>query len=150
MFVEIREATAADVDELCQLLEGLFAQESEFQPDRVLQQRGLKRILGDNTVGTVLVAVRHGQVVGMVNILYSVSTALGARVALLEDLVVAPSARRFGIGTALMGAALGRCQDEGCMRTTLLTDCDNGIAHRLYERLGFERSSMVVYRRLVS
>ncbi|MNY66030.1 putative phosphinothricin acetyltransferase YwnH [compost metagenome] len=74
------------------------------------------------------------------------STALGARVALLEDMVVDTGARGTGIGSALLEQAIAHARDSGCRRITLLTDGDNAAAQRLYRRHGFGRSPMVPLR----
>lgn len=148
--MELRDAVVSDIDELVGLLALLFIQEHEFEPDADLQRQGLKRIIADRAVGTILVAVKNRRIVGMVGILYTVSTALGSRVALLEDMVVLPAVRGRGVGTALLHAAVDRCRAEGCRRITLLTDYDNHAAHRFYLSGGFEESSMTVYRRRVT
>jgi GNAT superfamily N-acetyltransferase len=82
----------------------------------------------------------------MVGLLFTVSTALGARVAWLEDMVVAPEARGRGIGGALVDAALAQARAAGCRRVTLLTDADNADAHRFYRRHGFAASPMRPFR----
>ena len=121
-------ATSADIPALCQLLTLLFAQEAEFQPDIAVQQRGLNAILTNADVGEILVARQNVQIVGMVSLLYSISTALGGRVALLEDMVVAPLLRGSGLGSQLLTAAITHAQQRGCLRITLLTDADNYVA----------------------
>jgi hypothetical protein len=73
----IEPARAADIPALCQLLAVLFAQEAEFAPDPDAQRRGLARIIEHPETGTILVAREHGAAVGMVNLLFTVSTALG-------------------------------------------------------------------------
>lgn len=143
----IRPATPADLPALCDLLAQLFAQEAEFHPDRAAQQRGLAAILADPGLGALLVAVEGGRVVAMVNLLYTVSTALGARVALLEDMVVDAGARGAGIGSALLEHAIAHARASGCRRVTLLTDDDNVAAQRFYARHGFARSPMRPLRR---
>ncbi|MCQ4345961.1 GNAT family N-acetyltransferase [Pseudomonas stutzeri] len=140
--MQIRPATLADVPALGQLLAQLFAQEAEFAPDQTAQQRGLAAIVGDPALGTILVAVEDGRLLGMVNLLYTMSTALGARVALLEDMVVDATARGRGLGSALLESAIGHARSCGCRRITLLTDGDNLAAQRFYARHGFVRSPM--------
>lgn len=144
--MEIRPATPADIPALCQLLDQLFAQEAEFSPERTAQQRGLAAIIGDPAVGTILVAVAAGRIVAMVNLLYTVSTALGERVALLEDMVVDGDARGAGTGSALLEHAIAHARASGCRRITLLTDADNLAAQRFYHRHGFGRSPMIALR----
>lgn len=142
----IGSAVIADVPALCALLAELFAQEAEFDPDVQTQARGLQRIIEDPVVGTVLLARRGDAVLGMVNLLYTVSTALGARVALLEDMVVSRAARGNGIGSALIDAAITHARRAGCKRVTLLTDPDNDAAQRFYARHGFAHSNMRALR----
>ena len=144
--MEIRLATPADIPALCALLDQLFAQEAEFTPDRAAQQRGLAAILDDPTVGEILVASEGERIVAMVNLLYTVSTALGERVALLEDMVVAAGARGAGLGSALLERAIAHARERGCRRITLLTDADNAAAQRFYARHGFGPSPMIPLR----
>ena len=141
-----REAIAADIPTMIRLLGHLFAQEAEFVPDEAAQRRGLEMILADPDAGSLLVAEEAGQVIGMVSLLYTVSTALGARVALLEDMAVAPEARNGGFGSVLLDAAIARAGADGCRRITLLTDGGNTDAQRFYERAGFSASEMLPMR----
>jgi ribosomal protein S18 acetylase RimI-like enzyme len=144
--MQIEPAALADIPALCQLLEQLFEQEAEFTPDLDAQRRGLQMILADGATGMILVARDGQQIVGMVNLLYTVSTALGARVALLEDMVIAPNERNCGLGTRLLDAAVGYAKQNGCRRITLLTDADNLSAQRFYQRQGFCLSPMIPLR----
>jgi ribosomal protein S18 acetylase RimI-like enzyme len=59
----------------------------------------------------------------------------------LEDLYVAPTARRSGVGAALVEAALERARERGCRRIELDTSESNAAAIALYERYGFSTSS---------
>lgn len=146
----VREATAVDIPDMIRLLGHLFAQEAEFAPDESAQRRGLGMILNDPDTGVLLVAEDEGQIIGMVGLLYTVSTALGARVALLEDMVVAPEARNRGAGLALLDAAIAHAKADGCRRITLLTDGDNKAAQRFYAGAGFAASEMLPMRLMLS
>jgi len=145
--MEITTAISSDIPQLCLLLDSLFAQEAEFKPDHQAQTRGLSSIIDNTDTGDILVAHEAGQIIGMINLLYTVSTAMGARVAILEDMVIADSNRSLGVGSKLLDYALEFAQSQGCVRVTLLTDHDNTGAHRFYERHGFVRSSMVAFRK---
>ncbi len=144
--MEISIASLNDIPELCTLLNSLFSQEAEFLPDRQAQTRGLATVINGSEVGDILIARDDGEIIGMVNLLYTVSTALGAQVALLEDMVVSPNRRGQGIGSILIRDAVKFAREKGCMRITLLTDDDNEEAHRFYKRHGFSRSSMIAFR----
>ena len=146
----IEDATAADIPELARLLALLFTQEAEFTPDLEAQIRGLSRIIAAPEIGRILALRPPGiaaEIGGMVNLLFTVSTALGDRVCLLEDMVIAPAWRSRGAGTRLLEAAIERARSEGCARITLLTDGGNEAAQRFYARAGFVRSSMIPMRR---
>jgi GNAT superfamily N-acetyltransferase len=149
MRLKTRLATVTDIPVLCDLLAMLFAQEAEFAPDRAKQEAGLRLILADPAIGEILVGELDGQIVGMASLLYIVSTFLGQRVALLEDMVVDPEHRGCGTGEAILGAATRHARERGCGRLTLLTDSTNAGAIRFYERLGFARSPMIPFRRSI-
>jgi len=147
--IAIDDATPQDIPALCDLLDLLFAQEADFTPDRAKQERGLRLILDDVRVGAILVARDGAHVVGMVNLLFTVSTAEGARAMLLEDMIVRPDYRGQGVGLALIEAAIARAAAKGCARITLLTDEDNTQAQWFYGRAGFRRSAMIPMRRAI-
>lgn len=144
--MRVTEATKADIPELCSLLELLFAQEAEFRPDRSLQTAGLQQIIDLPDRGRILVLRQETSLIGMVSVLFTISTALGGRVALLEDMVVDIGYRGKGMGTALLDAAIDLAEHAGCQRITLLTDRTNEAAQRFYRRHGFNHSEMVPMR----
>lgn len=144
--MEIVKASKSDIPELCQLLDILFSQEEEFVPDHQAQSNGLSRIIENPDIGCIMVARANERIVGMVNILFTVSTALGDRVALFEDMVVLPEARSSGVGSRLLDSAIQTARMSGCKRITLLTDQTNVSAQRFYARHGFRMSAMIPLR----
>ncbi|MGD2116984.1 MAG: GNAT family N-acetyltransferase [Chromatiales bacterium] len=147
--MQIDKATPADIPQLCDLLEELFSQEAEFTPDREKQSRALAEIIDNAATGVILVARQADRIIAMVNLLYTISTALGGRVALLEDMVVAQAHRGSGYGSALLQHAINVARDNGCLRISLLTDQDNAAARAFYLHHGFQRSSMLLFRQLL-
>lgn len=144
--MQITVAQAPDIPELCELLNFLFSQEAEFVPDDEAQTRGLARIISHPEIGVIIVARQGDKIAGMVNLLYTVSTALGERVALLEDMVVCPEARSSGVGSRLLEQAIEYARLNACKRITLLTDRDNESAQRFYQKHGFCLSPMLPLR----
>lgn len=132
--VRFRQAKTADISQLCKLLSLLFAQEADFKPDAERQSRGLRLILDQPEVGLVYCATKGKSVIGMVSILFTVSTAEGGRAAWLEDMVVHPDWRGKSIGAQLLHEAVNRVREEGCIRIALLTDSTNGPAIHFYEK----------------
>ncbi len=147
--MQLREANIEDIPELCELLNYLFEQEEEFKPDTEIQSEGLRRIISNSDIGVIVIAIDSNKVMGMVNILYTVSTALGGRVAILEDMVVSPKMRGKGVGSKLLKFTLDIAKKNGCKRITLLADYDNDGAHRFYQQHGLMRSSMVAFRKSI-
>lgn len=139
-------ASTADIPALSKLLSILFSQEAEFKPDDDAQRRGLAAIIANPDLGAILVAREGTNILAMVNLLFTVSTALGERVALLEDMVAAPAARGTGVGSALLSHAIEFASNQGAKRITLLTDQDNHAAQRFYARHGFTASRMMPMR----
>lgn len=148
----IRKACTGDIQSLATLLGFLFEQEAEFSANFELQSTGLKMILDDRSVGDLLVAENDESkaIIGMASLLYTVSTAMGGQVALLEDVVVHPDERGKGIGSMLVGAARDLAVDRGCKRITLLTDFDDLAAERFYQKHGFTLSPMVPLRQILN
>ncbi|MCE1197516.1 MAG: GNAT family N-acetyltransferase [Marinilabiliales bacterium] len=142
----VRLATRDDLEALTALLLSLFSLESEFVPDEPKQRSGIEQILAHPETGTFFVVVRAGEIIGMANLLYTVSTALGGRVALLEDVVIKPGFRRKGYGKQLLAYVISHAREQGCLRLTLLTDADNQTAIGLYRGMGFQSSAMVPLR----
>jgi len=151
MNASIDFATAADLPSMADLLHELFTLESDFRPERDRQLRGLQLILDQPELGRLFVLRIDGpngkQVAGMANALITVSTALGAPVLLLEDVIVTRAYRGGGLGRLLVEHVCAWAGEQGMGRVTLLADQDNAPALAFYERLGFEKSAMVVRRK---
>jgi AraC family transcriptional regulator of adaptative response/methylated-DNA-[protein]-cysteine methyltransferase len=142
-----RVAVIEDIDTLCELLFELFSQEVEFTPNKEVQQKALKTIISDENIGDIYVATINEKVVAMVNILYTISTALGNKVAIFEDFIVDKNYRNQGIGENLIDFVFEDLKAKKFLRITLLTDNDNLKAHKFYEKKGFVKSSMVPFRK---
>ena len=147
--MKFTKAIHSDIPELVELLKTLFEQETEFKPNSEAQRKALSEIILDPKIGIILVARDHEIIVGMINLLFTQSTALGSKVAILEDMVVQPTSRRAGIGAQLIDFAIGEAKKEGCKRITLLTDIDNTKAQLFYQRKGFVKSKMIPFRLLM-
>lgn len=143
---KIEPSTTDDVPQLADLLDLLFTQEADFKPDRAKQERGLRLVIESPHVGVILAARDGGAVVGMVSLLFTISTAEGGPACWLEDMVVRPERRGGGLGSRLLQAAIDYARTHGFSRITLLTDKVNAGAIKFYGRHGFTESAMTVLR----
>jgi GNAT superfamily N-acetyltransferase len=145
--MKIRLATKNDISRLCELLDELFSLEKEFISNKKLQEKALIKILEDETIGNIIVSINEEEkIVAMVNLLYTISTALGERVAILEDMIVSKNFQNKNIGFKLLEFAKKFAKEKGCKRITLLTDNDNLKAHKFYEKSNFQKSNMILFR----
>ena len=143
---EISIATVEDIDGLIRLLNILFSQDIEFEPNLEKQSAGLCKIISNPAIGEILVLKIDGRIIGMVSLLYSVSTALGGKVAILEDMIIDNDFRNRRLGTELLNEAIGYSRENGCLRITLLTDYNNDPAIHFYKGFGFAKSPMIPMR----
>jgi GNAT superfamily N-acetyltransferase len=148
--VVIEPATEADLDELSEMLGALFSQESDFRPDKEKQLRGLRLIFEQPSRGRVFVLRRDGVIVGMINLLFTISTAEGGFVVLLEDLVIQKQFQSHGYGAMLLNHAIEFARQKNFLRITLLTDRPENLAQEFFRRHGFHESSMIPMRLLIS
>jgi GNAT superfamily N-acetyltransferase len=142
----IEAATLEDITQLTDLLTMLFMQEADFQPDRAKQERGLRMIIESPSSGRIFAAHDGEKIVGMVSILFTISTAEGGPVCWLEDMIVHPDHRSSGLGSRLLRHAIKFARSNGFTRITLLTDRMNEGAIRFYEQHGFKPSEMSALR----
>ncbi len=150
--VRIEPATLEDLPQLTELLVELFTQEPDFRPDREAHVRGLRLILEQPNRGRVFVARDPGSnyLIGMVNLLFTISTAEGGFVILLEDLVIHPRHRGRGFGTLILEHSIRYARSKNFLRLTLLTDKIDHPSVRFFEKMGFRRSEMVPMRLLLN
>src|SRR5947199_10690317 len=144
--VVIEPATEADLDELSEMLGELFAQESDFRPDKQKQLRGLRLIFEQPSRGRVFVLRCDGAIVGMINLLFTISTAEGGFVMVLEDLVVHKEYQGKGYGSKLLQYAIDFAKQKNFLRITLLTDRPENVAQAFFRKHGFAESSMIPMR----
>ena len=147
--VVIEPATFEDLDELSGLLGELFSEESDFRPDKEKQLRGLRLIFEQPNRGRVFVLRRDRTIVGMINLLFTISTAEGGFVIVLEDLVVHENFRGHGYGAQLLEYAINFAKQKHFLRITLLTDRPELTSQKLFKKYGFVESSMIPMRLLL-
>jgi GNAT superfamily N-acetyltransferase len=109
---------------------------------------GMARALVDDPLreGVQLLARDDaGAAVGFATIFWSWSTLNAARIAVMNDLFVAPEARGTGLADELIAACRQHARDRGAVWLGWQTAKDNERAQAVYERVGGERSEWIDY-----
>jgi ribosomal protein S18 acetylase RimI-like enzyme len=133
--ITVRRATVPDLDAIAPLFDA-YRQFYEQPPDPDGSRQFLvDRLAHDESV--VLVAEEGRIAVGFTQLypLHS-SVSLGP-IYVLNDLFVAPRARRRGVGAKLLEAARSHGRETGCHYLELSTAVDNPAQH-LYESCGWQ------------
>jgi GNAT superfamily N-acetyltransferase len=142
----IEPATVEDLPRLVDLTMALFEMEADFVPDRNKQERGLEAILEHPNRGRIFVARTDYEIMGMVNCQFTISTAMGGFVILLEDVIVHPDFRRQGYGTRLVDYVIDFAKRKDFKRITLLTDKISAESQTFFQNLNFQHSHMIPMR----
>ena len=142
----IEPATVEDLPQLTDLLHDLFSRESDFKPDTVKQLRGLQLIIEQPNRGRIFVLRAHERIIGMINLLFTISTAEGGFVIILEDLVISHDHRGMSYGSQLLEHAKEFARKKDFLRITLLTDRPDEMSKHFFQRHGFQESKMVPMR----
>jgi|SRR5579875_1048390 len=134
----IHPAAAADVAELARLFDQyriFYKQRSDL---RATEQFVAAQIQNGVTRFFLAKAAEEGAL-GFVHLIPSIGTLAMRPIWYLEDLFVAPPARRQGIARALMLHAEQFARESGAERLTLSTAHDNQAAQALYRSVGYVR-----------
>jgi ribosomal protein S18 acetylase RimI-like enzyme len=132
--VLIRVAGAGDEAEVTRLMAAFRDFYDDTEPDDALIADAVGRLIGNQETEFLLAG---DPAVGVAQLRFRHSVWTGADDAWLEDLFVAESARRDGVGRALVEACAERSRERGCKRLQLDTNETNTAALALYESLGF-------------
>lgn len=144
----IRKANGHDFPVMAGLLAELFTIEEDFIVDMDKQIRGLELLLQASD-SMILVAETFDRVVGMISMQSLVSTAMGERVGLIEDMIVTADFRRQGIGKRLLGFMIEESKRLGYPRLALGADKRNDSALSFYRTFGFETSHMGLMYKII-
>lgn len=144
----IEPATLDDLAALTELVMELMDKEADFQPDRRKQETGIRLILEQPNRGRIFVLRNDHQIFGMVNLLFTISTAEGGFVILMEDFIIHPQHRGNGYGSLLMEYVMEFAREKNFKRITLLTDRVSNVSQQFFEHHGFSHSAMIPMRRV--
>lgn len=133
--VEIRRIGRDEIAVLDRVADGVF--------DRPVQERWTRAFL-DDARHHLVVAIDDGVVVGMASAVDYVHPDKAPQL-WINEVGVAPTHRRRGIGRRLLDELLAHAREPGCTEAWLGTEEDNVAARRLYEGAGGKAESFVLY-----
>ena len=136
----IRQATAADLDAVVPLFDAY----RQFYRQPAAPERARRFLLDrlENNQSVFFMAFLDSAAVGFTQLYPSFSSGAMAPIFILNDLFVAPEARRRGVGSALLQAAADHGRRAGAVRLVLSTEVTNTTAQSLYEAAGWKRDTV--------
>jgi GNAT superfamily N-acetyltransferase len=144
--VEIREVGEGDLADLVPLMLDYCAFYETAPPADQLMALSRALIDDPDREGVQLVARGDdGEAVGFATLFWTWSTTRAMRIAVMNDLWVAPPARRGGLGRTLIDACAERARIAGAGMLEWQTATDNEAAQRVYDATGASRSVWVTY-----
>jgi ribosomal protein S18 acetylase RimI-like enzyme len=107
------------------------------EPATERMRETVETLLGDDSTEFLLGGADRKDPNGVCQVRYRLSVWTSAPDCWLEDVYVRERARRTGLGSALVEAAIDSAAARGCRRMELDVNEDNEGALELYRRLGF-------------
>jgi GNAT superfamily N-acetyltransferase len=135
----IQPVTEEDLPELLPLLRG-YCEFYETDPsDEALLELSRWLLVHPEDGIQMLARDKGGRAVGFSTIYWTWRTMHASRIAVLEDIFVAPEARGTGIADELIRDARTRAREHGARDLTWQTAKTNERAQAVYARIGAER-----------
>lgn len=138
MHFQVRRASVHDLDVLVPLFDS-YRQFYKQSSDLVLARTFLSERFAQQESLILLACDAQQRGLGFTQLYPLFSSVRTVRTYLLNDLFVAPDARRYGVAKALMLASADHARALGAASLSLTTALDNTPAQALYESLGWQR-----------
>ena len=136
MTLSIRPAIASDLALIADLIRGLAEYEGLSHAVRMEEQQLGGYLFGPRPMAEVLIGEIGGEPQGFALFFHNFSTFEGRPGIWLEDLFVLPTARRSGLGTALLAHVAAIAQERDCARMEWSVLDWNMMAIQFYRSLG--------------
>lgn len=144
--VRIEPATIEDLNDLTALVVDLLEAQEDFDSDPHLQEQGIRLILEEPARGRIYVIRTDDRILGMANLLFTISTAMGGFVLIMEDVIIHPDHRGQGLGAMLLEEVLTFAREKEFKRITLLADRLSNESQNFFQRHGFRFSTLIPMR----
>jgi ribosomal protein S18 acetylase RimI-like enzyme len=145
----IRKATAQDADSIANFNAAMALETEHKRLVPELIGAGVRRLLGDPTLGFYVVAERAGEVVGCLLVTNEWSDWRNGLFWWIQSVYVVESARRQGVYRAMYDHIRGLAKaDPGICGFRLYVEKDNAQAQRTYKSLGMAETDYLIYEEL--
>ena len=142
--VRVIRATSEHLEALANLFDGyrqFYKESSDLAGARAFLAERLDR--GESVLFLALLDLDGQEIpAGLAQLYPSFSSASMQRLWILNDLFVAPEARKHSVGRALLQAAREHAERTGTKGLELMTARDNYAAQALYESMGWQRDEV--------
>ena len=141
----IRWAHTDEADEIARIINVAFEVEREFRQGERTSAAAIRELIAR---GEILVSEENGQLIGAVEVRVTGETGY------FGMLAVDTSARRGGVGRALVEAAEDHCRRAGCTVMTMSTGEDRTELIPYYGKMGYrvtsiEPSTSAAFKRVI-
>ncbi|HXU72043.1 MAG TPA: GNAT family N-acetyltransferase [Polyangia bacterium] len=143
-----RPATLADVDDILTMMEDFNAIEA-IPFDRAAFAPRVRSLVGDRTVGGLIVFTVDGAVAGYAVVTWGWDLEFAGRDAFLTELYVVAARRGQGVGRAGLAAAEAFAHAGGANALHLLVRPENAPARRLYDASGWKTQPRLIMTKLL-
>ncbi len=138
--LDVRLAERRDLDCMASMVAALRDELGQVEPSESEFRERIGGLIDDPDTDYLVATDSDGACLGFVQQRYRRSIWSAGEEANLEELYVARSSRRLGLGARLVGMAVERARSRGCEAVMLDTNERNEGAIALYKRLGFRFS----------
>ena len=142
--INIKKATSKDLPILAPLFDG-YRQFYDQESNLALAENFLKARIENQESVIFLATDEQGKGMGFTQLFPTFSSVSAQRSWILNDLFVASTARKQGVGEALMNRAKTMAKETGAKGILLETGKDNTTAQKLYERLDYHQENDVFF-----
>lgn len=146
--VNYRPAVGEDIPALIVLLKQLFSIEEDFVFNQDKQQTGLELMIA-SAAAVIIVAEENQKIIGMATGQTVISTAEGGSALIIEDVIVAESHRRAGVGGKLLAELGSWAEEHDISRMQLLADKNNEPAIHFYKNSKWTETALICFRKII-
>jgi ribosomal protein S18 acetylase RimI-like enzyme len=130
-------------------LQRAFYRDEEYPYDPVVAEKAIRDLIASPSLGALFVVEASDRVAAYLVLTFGYSLEFGGRDAFVDELYVAPAARKKGLGTSALDVAEQACRAAGVRALHLEVERTNLEAKSLYDRRGFYEHSRHLMTKLL-